>query len=35
VRKNLAYIEEEPDAALVEAVKRIIGDQQRISWKNS
>lgn len=35
VRKNLAYIEEPMDEELVAKVKEIIGDQQRVSWKNS
>lgn len=35
VRKNLAYIEEPMDEELVAKVKGIIGDQQRVSWKNS
>lgn len=35
VRKNLSWIEEPADPELVEAVKGIIGDQQRVSWKNS
>lgn len=35
VRKNLAYIGEEIDMSLVDKVREIIGDQQRVSWKNS
>lgn len=35
VRKNLAYIEKPMDEELVAKVKEIIGDQQRVSWKNS
>lgn len=35
VRKNIAWIEEEIDLRLVEKVKEIIGDQQRVSWANS
>lgn len=35
VAKNIAYVSEEPDMELVSEVKRIIGDQQRVSWANS
>lgn len=35
VAKNIAYVSERPDMELVSAVKRIIGDQQRVSWANS
>lgn len=35
VLKNLRYIEEPIDWALVRKVKEIIGDQQRVSWANS
>lgn len=35
VAKNIAYVSEEPDMKLVSEVKRIIGDQQRVSWANS
>lgn len=35
VAKNIAYVSEQPDMELVSAVKRIIGDQQRVSWANS
>lgn len=35
VRRNLQYIDEPMDAGLVKAVREIIGDQQRVSWKNS
>lgn len=35
VKKNIAYIEEPIDWDLVNAVKDIIGDQQRVSWANS
>lgn len=35
VKKNLAYIEEPIDWQLVEEVREIIGDQQRVSWANS
>ena len=35
VKKNLAYVEEPIDWQLVEEVREIIGDQQRVSWANS
>ena len=35
VLKNLQYIEEPIDWELVQKVKDIIGDQQRVSWANS
>lgn len=35
VAKNIAYVSEQPDMKLVSEVKRIIGDQQRVSWANS
>ena len=35
VLKNLHYIEEPIDWELVKKVKEIIGDQQRVSWKNT
>lgn len=35
VKKNLAFIEEPIDWRLVEEVRGIIGDQQRVSWANS
>src|SRR5574344_1982161 len=35
VLKNIRYVEEEIDQSLVEKVKEIIGDQQRVSWSNS
>jgi aryl-alcohol dehydrogenase-like predicted oxidoreductase len=35
VRKNIAYVEEPIDWDLVKAVKDIIGDQQRVTWKNT
>lgn len=35
VTKNIAYVSEQPDMELVSEVKRIIGDQQRVSWANS
>lgn len=35
VLKNIRYVEEEINQTLVEKVKEIIGDQQRVSWSNS
>ncbi len=35
VLKNIHYVEEPMDKALVEKVREIIGDQQRVSWKNT
>ena len=35
VKKNVAWIEEEMDNELVNEVREIIGDQQRLSWANS
>ena len=35
VLQNIKYIEEPIDWSLVEKVKEIIGDQQRVSWANS
>ena len=35
VRKNIAYVNEPMDTALVEDVKAAIGDQMRVRWKNS
>ena len=35
VKRNIAWAEEEPDWQLVEEVREIIGDQQRVSWANS
>jgi len=35
VRRNIAWANEEPDWQLVEEVKQIIGDQQRVTWANS
>lgn len=35
VKRNIKWANEEPDMEMVEAVKRIIGDQQRVSWANS
>ena len=35
VLKNIRYVEEPIDWQLVEKVKEIIGDQQRVRWRNS
>ncbi len=35
VAKNIAFVSEQPDWELIGEVKRIIGDQQRVSWVNS
>ena len=35
VKRNIAWANEEPDWQLVEEVKNIIGNQQRVSWENS
>ena len=35
VKRNIAWANEEPDWALVDMVKEIIGDQQRVTWANS
>ena len=35
VRKNIAYVEEPIDWELVEQVRRVVGDQQRVSWSNT
>ena len=35
VIKNIEYAEEPIDWQLVQEVKDIIGDQLRVSWKNS
>lgn len=35
VAKNIAFVSEQPDWELIGEVKRIIGDQQRVSWANS
>ncbi len=35
VRRNIAWANEEPDWELVNQVKEIIGDQQRVTWANS
>ena len=35
VKRNIAWAEEEPDWQLVDEVREIIGDQQRVSWANS
>ena len=35
VKRNIEWANEKPDLRLVEAVRNIIGDQQRVSWANS
>ena len=35
VKRNIAWAEKEPDWQLVEEVREIIGEQQRVSWANS
>lgn len=35
VRRNIEWANEEPDWELVNEVKEIIGDQQRVTWANS
>ncbi|MBR2153422.1 MAG: aldo/keto reductase [Bacteroidaceae bacterium] len=35
VKRNIAWANEKPDWQLVEEVKNIIGNQQRVSWANS
>ena len=35
VKRNIKWANEEPDMEMGEAVKQIIGDQQRVSWANS
>jgi aryl-alcohol dehydrogenase-like predicted oxidoreductase len=35
VRRNIEWANEEPDWQLVQEVKDIIGDQQRVTWANS
>lgn len=35
VRKNIAYVAEPAPAELVTKVREIIGDQQRVTWRNS
>ena len=35
VRRNIQWANEEPDWQLVEEVKNIIGDQQRVTWANT
>ncbi len=35
VKKNIEYVNEPIDMELVEQVKKIIGEQQRVSWCNS
>lgn len=35
VKRNIAWANEEPDLALIEKVKNIIGDQKRVTWANT
>ncbi len=35
VRRNIQWANEEPDWELVSKVREIIGEQQRVTWKNS
>ena len=35
VRRNIEWANEEPDWDIVRQVKEIIGDQQRVTWKNT
>jgi aryl-alcohol dehydrogenase-like predicted oxidoreductase len=35
VKRNIAWVNEEPDWELVKEVQEIIGDQKRVSWANS
>ena len=35
IKTNLAYIAEPMDEQLVQEVREIIGDQQRVSWANT
>lgn len=35
VKRNIEWANEQPDWQLVEEVKNIIGDQQRVTWANS
>lgn len=35
VLKNIRYVEEPADMELIEKVRDLIGDQQRVSWKNT
>lgn len=35
VAKNIVFVSEQPDWELIGEVKRIFGDQQRVSWANS
>lgn len=35
VKRNIEWANEKPDLSLVEAVRNIIGNQQRVSWANS
>lgn len=35
VKRNIEWANEEPDWQLIEKVKEVIGEQQRVSWANS
>ena len=35
LRKNVSYMDEPIDLALVDEVREIIGDQFRVSWSNT
>lgn len=35
VRKNVAWASQQPDPEILAGVQEIIGDQKRVSWKNS
>ena len=35
LKKNIHYAMEPIDDAMVEAVRKIIGDQHRVSWANT
>ena len=35
VTRNIQWANEEPDWQLVQQVKEIIGDQQRVTWSNT
>jgi aryl-alcohol dehydrogenase-like predicted oxidoreductase len=35
IKRNLEYLEEPMDEQLVQEVRAIIGDQQRVSWANT
>lgn len=35
VLRNIRYVDEPADEALISKVREIIGDQQRVSWKNT